>query len=177
MKNGNNSIAIHKKRPLICRTDKGPFLVMWLNKQQIRTRPRWGASSDYVALVEAAGVEPASESSLTGISPSAVHCFHSLTVTGRDTLYGLVASSCMVRAKLTARTCTAHRRSSPARGPSGGNGRLIRQPRQLYCCQLSLKNCPFYRGQAPLLAIPASPPPSKPVRPHMGPAAVSPRQG
>lgn len=98
-------------------------------------------------MVEAAGVEPASESSLTGISPSAVRSLHSLTVTGMDTLYGSVASSCMVRAKLTARTCTAHRRSSPARGPSGGNGRLIRQPRQLYCCQLSLKIARFIEAR------------------------------
>ena len=28
---------------------------------------------------------------------------------------------------------------SPARGPSGADGRLIRQPEQQYCCQLNLK--------------------------------------
>lgn len=49
-------------------------------------------SSSRVALVEAAGVEPASESSLTGTSPSAVISLHSLTAAGNDTLYGLVAS-------------------------------------------------------------------------------------
>ena len=32
LKNGNNSIAIHKKRPLSVVADKGPFLVMWLNQ-------------------------------------------------------------------------------------------------------------------------------------------------
>ena len=51
-------------------------------------------------------------------------------------------------------------------GTPGADGRLIRQPGQQYCCQLNLKNCPFYRGQAPRPAIPASLPPSKPVRPH-----------
>ena len=49
-------------------------------------------SSSRVALVEAAGVEPASESSLTGTSPSAVISLQSLTAAGNDTLYGLVAS-------------------------------------------------------------------------------------
>ena len=46
--------------------------------------------------------------------------------------------------------------------------RLIRQPVQQICCQLNLKRYPFYRGQAPRPAYPASLPPSKPVRPHMG---------
>ena len=54
----------------------------------------------------------------------------------------------MVWAKLTIRTCTTHRRPSPARGPSGWDGRLIRQPGQLDCCQLSLKKYPFYRPGA-----------------------------
>ena len=51
-------------------------------------------------------------------------------------------------------------------GTPRADGRLIRQPGQQYCCQLNLRNCPFYRGQAPRPAIPASLPPSKPVRPH-----------
>ena len=51
-------------------------------------------------------------------------------------------------------------------GTPGADGRLIRQPGQQCCCQLNLRNCPFYRGQAPRPAIPASLPPSKPVRPH-----------
>ena len=33
-------------------------LLYLLNKQQIRTRPRWGTSSDYVAVVDANGLEP-----------------------------------------------------------------------------------------------------------------------
>ena len=37
---------------------------------------------------------------------------------------------------------------------------------QFWCCQLFF-NCPFYGGQAPPPAYPASTPPSKPVRPHI----------
>ena len=37
---------------------------------------------------------------------------------------------------------------------------------QFWCCQLFF-NCPFYGGQAPPPAYPASTPPSKPVRPHV----------
>ena len=49
----------------------------------------------------------------------------------------------------------------------GRMGGLIRLPEQRSRCQLILKSCPFYRGQAPRPAIPASLPPSKPVRPHI----------
>jgi len=41
-------------------------------KQQIRTHDQLVKGSDYIVLVEAAGVEPASESTLTGLSPGAV---------------------------------------------------------------------------------------------------------
>ena len=37
---------------------------------------------------------------------------------------------------------------------------------QFWCCQLFF-NCPFYGGQAPPPAYPASTPPSKPVRPRI----------
>ena len=43
-------------------------------------------------LVEAGGVEPPSENSLTGTSPGAVAPFHSLIRTGNDTLTDSVAS-------------------------------------------------------------------------------------
>ena len=43
-------------------------------------------------MVEAGGVEPPSENSLTRTSPSAVRSFHSLSRTGTDTLPALVAS-------------------------------------------------------------------------------------
>ena len=56
---------------------------------------------------------------------------------------------------------------SPARGPSGADGRLIKQQKRTDYCQLIFKSYPFYRGQAPRPAIPALLPPSKPVRPHM----------
>ena len=43
-------------------------------------------------LVEAGGVEPPSESNLTGLSPGAVCYLHSLGAAGTDTLRTLVAS-------------------------------------------------------------------------------------
>ena len=49
----------------------------------------------------------------------------------------------------------------------GRMGCLIRQPVQRNCCQLILDSYPFYRGQVPRPAIPASLPPSKPVRPRI----------
>ena len=39
--------------------------------------------------------------------------------------------------------------------------------RQQYSCCQFIFNCPFYGGQAPPPAYPASTPPSKPVRPHV----------
>lgn len=57
-------------------------------------------------LVEAAGVEPASENASSGVSPGAGSHLHSLTQAWAATLRRLVASLCMVRAKLTALTCT-----------------------------------------------------------------------
>ena len=49
--------------------------------------------NDGDCLVEAGGVEPPSESSLTGTSPGAVCSLHSLIRTGADTLPDSVASS------------------------------------------------------------------------------------
>ena len=56
----------------------------------------------------------------------------------------------------------------PSRWPLWFRRSLLKQRRQQYsCCQLSLI-CPFYGGQAPPPAYPASTPPSKPVQPHIG---------
>ena len=56
----------------------------------------------------------------------------------------------------------------PSRWPLWFRRSLLKQRRQQYsCCQLIL-NCPFYGGQAPPPAYPASTPPSKPVQPHIG---------
>ena len=79
--------------------------------------------SSKVALVEMAGVEPASESTLTGTSPGADGYLYSLASAGAVTLESSVASLFMVRSKLCARTCTTCRRSVPGRGPPGGNAR------------------------------------------------------
>ena len=55
-------------------------------------------------MVEPRGIEPLSESNLTRLSPSAVCYLHSLIPAGTNTLRDLVASWCMVWAKLTIRT-------------------------------------------------------------------------
>ena len=50
------------------------------------------ASLSRVGLVEPRGIEPLSESNLTGLSPGAVCYLHSLGAAGADTLRALVAS-------------------------------------------------------------------------------------
>lgn len=88
-------------------------------------------------LVELRGVEPLSENNLTRTSPGAVCYLHSLGGTGTNTLTALVASLFMARAKLTARTVPTESHPSPARGPSGADGSLIKQrPERDYRCQL-----------------------------------------
>ena len=88
-----------------------------------RKNPATVEVTGFLKMVEAAGVEPASESNLTRTSPSAVGYLHSLAAARADTLSGLVASSFMVWAKLTIRTCTTHRRPIPGRGPPGWDER------------------------------------------------------
>ena len=58
------------------------------NKQNPNTSRR----SDLHFLVELRGIEPLSESNLTGFSPGAVCYLHSLGAAGADTLRALVAS-------------------------------------------------------------------------------------
>ena len=72
-------------------------------------------------LVEMGGVEPPSESALTGTSPGADGYLHSLIPAQAVMLGDLVASLCMVRAKLSARMFTTDRRPVPGRGPPGRN--------------------------------------------------------
>ena len=73
--------------------------------------------------MEAGGVEPPSENTSSGTSPGADGSLHSLTMTQAVMLHGLVASFVMPGAKLTPVTCTTQSRPSPARGPSGVDGR------------------------------------------------------
>ena len=75
-------------------------------------------------MVEAGGVEPPSENASSGTSPGAGGYLHSLAPARAATLWGLVASLFMVRAKLCVRTCTTHRRPVPDRGPSRQDGRI-----------------------------------------------------
>jgi hypothetical protein len=79
----------------------------------------------------------------------------------------LVASLCMVRSKLCARTSTTESRPSPGRGPPGVDGPPNQAARATVFLSVNFKDCPVLRGQAPLLAVPASLSPSKPVRPHI----------
>ena len=74
-------------------------------------------------LVEMGGVEPPSESALTGTSPGADGHLRSLIRARTDTLTDSVASLCMVRSKLCTRTGTAHRRPIPGRGTPGRDAR------------------------------------------------------
>ena len=71
--------------------------------QKKRRRKRYAACDD---VVELRGIEPLSENSLTGLSPGADDYLHSLAGARTVTLSGLVASSCMVCAKLSIRTVT-----------------------------------------------------------------------
>ena len=57
-----------------------------------RSRARRPLGSSGSALVELRGIEPLSESNLTGLSPGAVCYLHSLGAAGTDTLRTLVAS-------------------------------------------------------------------------------------
>ena len=74
-------------------------------------------------VVEMGGVEPPSESTLTGTSPSAYGHLYSLPCAPAVRLAESVASLCVVRSKLCALTGTTDRRSVPGRGPPGGNAR------------------------------------------------------
>ena len=62
-------------------------------------------------MVEMGGVEPPSESALTGTSPGADDHFHSLICAQVVMLTNSVASLCVVRSKLCALTFTTNRRS------------------------------------------------------------------
>ena len=68
-------------------------------------------------MVEMGGVEPPSESVLTGTSPGADGYLHSLAGARAVTLTDLVASLCMVYAKLSTRTFTTESRPERSRGP------------------------------------------------------------
>lgn len=85
--------------------------------------PRKMMASDMRSMVEMGGVEPPSESALTGISPGAGGRFHSLVPARAATLGDLVASLFTAGSKLCRLAFTTDRRSIPGRGPPGGNAR------------------------------------------------------
>ena len=112
-------------------------------------------SSTLRALVEMGGVEPPSESVLTGTSPGAAGCFGELglpcSLPGGQhaNRSGPVASSCVVRAKLTARTFPTHRRSASGPWASRRERSLIKQrEEQCYRCSLIYKLPVLWRSGA-----------------------------
>ena len=124
-------------------------------------------------LVELRGIEPLSESISAELSPGAGG-YGAVT---RDSLSrgkpsrrpGQVASLCMVRSKLCARTDAADRRPDP--GPQrsrAGRACLKRRPERNYRSQLILKVPAFMdvRGIRPLI------PPPRPRRNHCSPMGV-----
>ena len=121
-------------------------------------------------LVELRGIEPLSESISAKLSPGADGYF-ALTRFSRSwgkpsRLSGSVASLCMVRSKLCARTDAASRRPGP--GPQrsrAGRACLKRRPERDYRSQLIFKSSRFYgwSGHPPAYLAPT--PPSKPLQP------------
>ena len=107
--------------------------------------------------MEMGGVEPPSESVLTGTSPGADGSLHSLIPARAVTLRDPVASLCMVRAKLTARTFPTHRRSASGPWASRRERSLIKQrEEQCYRCSLIYKVARFMavRRRRPLFLPP-----------------------
>ena len=103
-------------------------------------RERYAVRGD---VVEPAGIEPASESALEGTSPGAACLQNSRPRLRTRRQPGLVASSCMVRAKLTARTFTTHRRPAPGPWCSRVGRPLFKQRREQRCRCSLIYNCPF----------------------------------
>ena len=123
--------------------------------------------NDGYSLVEPRGIEPLSESNLERASPGAVCYLHSLIPAGTNTLRESVASWCMVWAKLTIRTVSTQITPEPGSWTFRGGWAPNQAARATGLLSVKFKRYPFYRGQAPRPAIPASLPPSKPVRPHI----------
>ena len=90
-------------------------------------------------LVEMGGIEPPSESALTGTSPGADGYLHSRALAWAVTLQGLVASWFMARSKLCVRTCTTKRRLIRTRGPVRSDGYVKPQRERRYRCSLIYK--------------------------------------
>ena len=95
-----------EKAPSRDHSQDGTFL-LWIRANTSRQNRRWrNRCSSNTCLVEPRGIEPLSESNLERTSPGAVCYLHSLVRTGTNTLTDVVASLCMVHAKLSVRTCS-----------------------------------------------------------------------
>ncbi len=91
-----NKIYLYdNKMTVLCNTQDGHFDVDLKEVSSLKGQ-----------LVEAGGVEPPSENTSSGTSPGADGYLHSRAMTQAVMLHGLVASLCMLEAKLTPVTCT-----------------------------------------------------------------------
>ena len=97
-------------------------------------------------MVEARGVEPLSENASKGTSPGADAYFGIAPVFLRHRSNvkpaGRVASLCMVRSKLCARTSTTKSRPSPGRGPPGVDGLPNQAARATVLVSVNFRNLP-----------------------------------
>ena len=75
----------------------------------------------------------------------------------------------MAQAKLTARTFATSITPEPDSWPFRGGWAPNQAAKPTISVSVNFKNCSFYRGRAPLLAYPASLPPSKPEQPRIAP--------
>ena len=142
------------------------------SQKKTAQQPRYALYQNCCAVVvELGGIEPPSESTYSEPSPGAVG-YGAVTrnsrfrgkPTGRP---DSVASLCMVRSKLCARTDAANRRRSP--GPQRSRVRracLKRRPVRDCCSQLFLKGSRFYGCSGHPPAYSALAPPSKPLQPR-----------
>ena len=117
----------------------------------IHTTPKTQKSTHegcFLRLVEAAGIEPASENHLIQLSPSAVRLlrFPSRIAGGQAMRYGSHYAVTV--------GCHPHRSRSPRVDASlpvavlrGKTGSLIRPPGQQYCCRLLFKIAAFIAGR------------------------------
>lgn len=89
------STSTIKKMTVLCNTQDGHFDIDLKEVSSLKGQ-----------LVEAGGVEPPSENTSSGTSPGADGYLHSRAMTQAVMLHGLVASLCMLEAKITPVTCT-----------------------------------------------------------------------
>ena len=122
----------------------------------------------FAFLVEAAGIEPASENHLIQLSPSAAVLlrFPSRIAERQAMRYGSHYAVTVGVAPRRSRSPLIDA-SLPTAVLRGKTGSLIKPPTQRSCCRLLFKSAGFIAGPPPLLAYRISQSPSKPLRPRV----------